>query len=407
MRPVTVYLDSSDYSLLSDPKRLTVELSSVLAHLQQWSNEGSIACWFSGAHLSEMAPLDSVYIDAAQRRANLLVELCGTKALISPDRLLAQELRSAVGMDKSTHSIFSSEAEWYPDGVADISPIGHVEMAGNINDAIRDLGLNRKARRLAEQKALKAGKPRAALKTSLVENARNGSLTEILDKYPMRPEDARMLGRFVVGDATARQATDAFLGSLRDPRWMMKWFAQHHQQLTPFIEWTRGPAASMVAGLTEMTTFAAELHDNDARHGTALAKDLNLLARWLDNQDALVSRVATRLANVLLKVDVQALSSDTVDKCCPGLSVCIRVLHSAWGTTLSETPRRARLSDFPDALHAMYAPYVDIFRADSFMSPYIAQRATTTKTHVVAKLAQLPNAIRAAMLAAGEVNSSG
>ena len=55
------------------------------------------------------------------------------------------------------------------------------------------------------------------------------------------------------------------------------------------------------------------------------------------------------------------LSAASIDHSCPGLACGIRSLHSAWWTVTSATPRRPQLSDFPDALHAMYAPYVDVF----------------------------------------------
>lgn len=345
-----------------------------------------------------MAPLDSKFTDAAQRRADLLVELCSGNALISPERLLKQELRCVLGLDTKAPDPFSINGEWYPEGAAEISPVSQLQMGEHINDAIRDLGLNREARRRTEKIALRSGKPRTALRNSLIDNARNGSLSEILDKYPMRPEAARVLSRFAVGDATEQEATNAFLESLRDPRWMVKWFAQHHRQLSPFIQWTRGPAASMVDALSEMTKFAAELHRSDQDFGTTVAKDL-IVDRWLRSQDTLVSRIATRLATALLDVNVNQLAPNAIDRVCPGLSVSIRGLHSAWATSITKTPRGPKPSDFLDAVHSMYAPYMDFFRADAFMSPLIAKQITNSNACVISKITDLPNAIRTALVA--------
>jgi len=44
-------------------------------------------------------------------------------------------------------------------------------------------------------------------------------------------------------------------------------------------------------------------------------------------------------------------------------------------------------------MHAVYAPYVDIFRADSFMAPYIARQSNKYGTTTVAKLVDLSKAI--------------
>lgn len=394
MPPVRIYLDSSDFSVLSDPRRCSGELASVLEQLRDWRAEGKIACYFSGVHLSEMAPLDATSTDAAQRRADLLVELCGRNALISQDRLFANELRFALRQTAHLPAVHSQTGEWYPDGAADISPVGQVEMTVNIKEAIHGSGLNREARRMAKRKALKSGKPRPSLKAAIVANARTGSLNEILEKYPMRPQDARVLNRYAVGDATLQEASTAFQESLRDPSWMMQWFEKHHAQLSPFIAWTRSPAASMLIHLNEMAQHASSLRHLDATLGTSLADTVLSSKKWTTHQNEILLRIAMRMSKELLDKDHVPLTIESVDECCPGLSVGIRSLHSAWWTTTGQTPRQAKLSDFPDALHAIYAPYVNVFRADSFMAPYIAKYANKFRTTVVAKLTQLPNAVQ-------------
>lgn len=396
MRAIRIYLDSSDYSVLSDPRRCTGTFASILHQLRSIRDEGLATFHFSGILLSEMAPLDPEFTDAAQRRADLLVELCGQNCLISQDRLFAGELRFAGQDTDDPPSIYSSSGEWYPEGIAEISPIGAVAMATNIKEAISDFGLGRKARREAERKALKGGKPRPAVQSSLIANARAGSLDEILQIYPMRPDDARILGRFVVGDATAAQAAAAFEGSLRDPRWMMQWFERHHSKLSHFIEWTRGPAASMILNLNDLAEHAATLRRMDLERGTSMAASILSSKGWSTQQDELLLRVSKRICKELLGFDNPNLSPKLIDEKCAGISVGIRSLHSAWWTTTSKTPRPAKLSDFPDALHAMYAPYVDIFRADSFMAPYIDKNASRFGTTTIGKLVDLPNAIQVA-----------
>lgn len=404
MRPLNVYLDSSDFSILSDPRRRNDELASVLRQLLNWVDEGKIICYFSGTHLSEMAPIETAYADAAQRRADLLVELCGQNALISQDILFAGELRYALNQADHLPIVYSPSGDWYPDGVADMSPVSHIEITTNIKEAIYDLGMNRKARRQAERKAFKHGKPRTEFQAAIVANAHKCDLAEILEKYPMRPQDARVLSRYAVGDATAQEATKAFQESLRDPRWMMQWFEKHHSQLSPFIEWIRVPAASMLISLDEMALFAASVRQTDAERGTSLADTLLSSTKWSVWQEELILGIAVRMSKELLNQESDGLTITSVDNCCPGLSVGIRSLHSAWWSATGRTPRNAKLSDFPDALHAMYAPYVDIFRADSFMSPYIEKYANRFGTTVVSNLMELPSAVRVA-LSAKECNA--
>jgi hypothetical protein len=397
MNPLRVYLDSSDFSILSDPGRRNDELASILLRLRRWVDEGKVVCYFSGTHLSEMAPIKSAYADASQRRSDLLVELCGRNALISQDILFAGELRYALHQTDHLPVVYSPSGDWYPDGVGDMSPVSQIEVTTRIEKAINDLDLNRKARREAKRKALKNGKPRAEFQTAAITNAREGDLDEIVEKYPMRPQDARVLSRYVMGDATAQEANEAFLESLRDPRWMMQWFEKHHGQLSPFIEWIRAPAASMLPSLKAMALHAASMRQSDAEFGTSLADTLLSSSKWAAWQDEVLLRIAMRMSKVLLNQEPEGLTTEVVDKCCPGMSVGIRSLHSAMRSTTGITPRDAKLSDFPDALHAIYAPYVDIFRADSFMSSHIEKYANRFGTKIVSKLTYLPSAVQVAL----------
>jgi len=374
--------------VLSDPKRVTPELENIRDGLLKAVNDGCIAVYFSGIHLSEMAPLDAAVAGAAERRATLLSKLCGLNALISLERVFTLELRSALGLPPAQQSVHSSVGEWYPEGAAEIAPLTNADHRAHVAEAIREAGVNRQLRRAAARRALKHGKVRAPLMSVLAKGARESDLSELLSLYPMREQDARVIGRFAVGDATAAEATAAFESALRDPSWMMQWFSGHHAKLSPFIDWTRKPAESMLVCIENIAAQAVKVRETDARIGTRLSEDLLARGNWEAQQDTMVSRTATRLATVLLGT-AQALSHVEVDAHCPGLSVALRSLHSAWWSSTRTTPRRPKLSDFPDALHAAYAPYVDVFRADSAMAPSIERYAKKYGTVVVPKLVAL------------------
>lgn len=394
MQPIRVYLDSSDFSVLSNPSSCSDELSGVLTQLKQWVNEKRVVCCFSGTHLCEMAPLDVAYSEAAESRASLLVELCGRNALISLDRLVAGELKNSVGLSANLPLVHSPVGNWYPDGVEFVLPVDKLEIAAEIQDVIQSTAMSRAQRRAAQRKALKGGKPRPAMYASILANARSGSLNEILEKYPMRPEDARVLSRYAAGDATAQDAKTAFEESLRDPRWMMQWIGKNGALINQFTSWIRGPAALMHGHMMNMAQHSALVRQCDADFGTTLADSFFSSSEWLTQQDKLLHGIALKMSKELLKHDASELSVSSIDKDCPGLSVGIRSLHSAWWTTTGQRPRSPKPSDFTDGLHAMYAPYVDIFRADAFMAPHIAKVCERFGSKVISKLTQLPSAIQ-------------
>lgn len=394
MRPLRVYLDSSDYSTLSDLKRRTETAPGVLEQLRRWVAEEKIACYFSGIHITEMAPLTRVHSAAAKRRADVLVGLCGRNSLISLDRLIARELHNALGDGDSLPCVYSHTGDWYPEGVGDMSPVGLIAVESDIRKEIRDNVANRKARRQLKRNLFRKGKLRADAHATVVSRARTVDVDAVLRELPMRPQDARTLLRYVVGDATAREASDAFLESLRDPSWMMLWFVRHHEELTPFIKWVRGPSSKFLPALHQMAEVAASLRMSDAQEGTNLVDECLSAKMWKEHQDNLLQRIANEMVRDLVQRDGVALSPEAIDDRCPGLSVGFRSHHSACWTVTSGSPRKPKESDLADALHAVYAPYVDIFRADKFMAPFIERHLCGLPTRVVSKLSSLVSVIQ-------------
>ncbi len=70
----------------------------------------------------------------------------------------------------------------------------------------------------------------------------------------------------------------------------------------------------------------------------------------------------------------------------------IRTFSSSMTKSLIED-RVPKDSDFTDAIHSMYAPYVDIFRADSCMAPIVERHVRKFGVDVVQKLRALPSVI--------------
>ena len=71
---------SSDYSSLSDSRQETPALSELRGRLLEWKARGAARFAFSGARLSEMAPVGGRHPSAAASRADLLVDLCDPNA---------------------------------------------------------------------------------------------------------------------------------------------------------------------------------------------------------------------------------------------------------------------------------------------------------------------------------------
>ncbi|MDO8280576.1 MAG: hypothetical protein Q7T63_20990 [Burkholderiaceae bacterium] len=391
--PLRIYLDSSDYSVLSDPDRAAREAPGVLEALQRLRDAGLVEFFFSAAHLTEMAPVQPAYTDAALRRSSMLAALCGGNCLVHHETLFRAEVSAALGLSSGAIDPSDRNGKWFPEGATEMSPVTEADHLRSIRSTIADVLPNatRAQRRRVQRKVTKGGKLRPALRCALGRGAEEGDLSEILAIYPMRPDAARVLARYIAGGATAAEATAAFESSLRDPRWMMQWFEKHHDKLTPFISWARGPAAQLTDRVRELAR-----HVEHARANPMITEERRVStygpAKWEELQANMLVGIAHRFGEGLkssAKLDIAL-----VDKDCPGISTAIRSLHSAWHSITFENPRTPKDSDFVDALHAAYAPYVDVFRTDGFMANHVAKQVARFGTTVVPKLSSLPEALR-------------
>ena len=338
-----------------------------------------------------MAPLDAKFASVAAARADLLVELCGRNAFISFDRLIASELANLANPDAPPVQVLSNDATWFPELDDVVSPVHWPDMAREIDQTVKERGLNRNQRRTLKRQLFKANQPKPKMRDWLANQ--NLDLSDIIRLYPMRPQDAAVISRYVLGQATPKQAEDAFLESLRDPRWMMRWFAAHHDKLTPFTEWLRRPSRDMVAQLKEMTTHAKELRRFESILGREFRAEILTSNGWRLAQDELLLSVANRLLAHFHAGSIPCGTAELVDRRCPGLSTAIRSLHSSLWNSVGSNPRTPQESDFVDVVHAMYAPYVTFFRADRYMAPHIRKQIVHHGTQVVSRLDELPGQI--------------
>ncbi|MHB8471797.1 MAG: hypothetical protein ACYDC8_02875 [Gammaproteobacteria bacterium] len=391
--PITVYLDSSDFSLLSDPRRRTDSLDQIRSTLLGLAKSKHVRFVFSGAHLIEMAPLDAKFTPASIARANLLVELCGRNAFISFDRLIACEIEKLANPSAEPLQALSCDATWFPEFEELFTPVKWADITREIDQEIKKHGLNRQQRRVIKRKLLNEHHTMPKIREMFSDSNNALDLNDILKLYPMRPQDAKVIGRYTLGQATVKEAEDAFLESLRDPRWMMQWFAAHHDKLTPVTEWLRGPSRNITAQMKEMASQAKELLSYETIFGSKFKVELFTSIGWQAEQDKFLLNMANRFLAQDHHLSGPCENVELVKRYCPGLSTTIRSLYSSLWNSIGNRPRTPLESDFIDATHAMYAPYVTFFRADRYMATQIRKHVGHLGTQVVSRLEELPDKI--------------
>ncbi|MBU3592914.1 hypothetical protein ICN42_02215 [Polynucleobacter sp. 71A-WALBACH] len=347
-----------------------------------------------------MAPLESRYAGASVARADLLVRLCKRQALISFDQILLRELQilRAGILETDLRSVYSYTGDWFPENAVDILPVSWLEGIREFDVGARQQGHNRETRRKLKKQFFKNGRPTNVMSGML--EKRQFDLDEFLQKYPMRENDALVLAGYVAGRATCAQAQEAFLASLRDPSWMIRWYYNHSNKLSSFTDWVRGSSSSIVEMIEQVSEDALILK-GDAEKLRETGSELGISPLfpaidklwWLKQQDQLVAHLAKQLASRLFEISLEDRTSSDVDRLAPGFSTCIRVLHSSIWESVGPSARNPKPSDWADTLHALYAPYVDIFRTDSYMARIIQEKTHKYGTTIVAKIEDLAEQI--------------
>jgi hypothetical protein len=145
-----------------------------------------------------------------------------------------------------------------------------------------------------------------------------------------------------------------------------------------------------------------DLYQLESLSGGLFKADLLSNRGWREAQDQLLLNVANRLVAKSQPDSVPVTDVASVDSHCPGLASAIRSIHSALRDSIGPKPRMLQESDFVDAVHAMYAPYVSVFRADRYMSVHVQRSVDRYHTTVVSSLLELPERISRAISQHGD-----
>ncbi|WP_372438015.1 hypothetical protein ACCM60_10615 [Pseudomonas chlororaphis subsp. aureofaciens] len=384
-----VYLDSNDYSILSEP-RLDERLTGLKEKLLYLNKHTDVMFAFSGVHISEMSPIAQNHADAATRRTSLLSLLCHRNAMISFDRLIRSELERLVIRSALPVAAIDTNGEWFPDFGSIISPLDDLNIEAVVQQQAEDAAMNRKARRMLKSTMISKN---GAIRSNFERLHGRMDHQELTDKVPMRPRDARVLQRYVLGHATRAEADAAFLESLRDPSYMMQWFAEHYGRLGAVGDWVRQPARdllnTMQGHVSDIRGRLSEMPLEERKKALSTISG----AHWAKIHEASLLQIVNRLIRSLLPGESVCDDVGLVDQYCPGLSTCLRTLYSSVRNSFGENSRAMSHSDFVDALHATYVPYVSFFRADRYMTHIIRPHAERFGTKVLGSLDELVEAV--------------
>ena len=392
MRPLQIYLDSSDFSNFAMPQSLDV--IGVEEQLKRWRDEGLIELRFSYLHVIEAAPIRPVDIERAAARFRKIKELCGTKCIVSTISIIEREIAhpGAIAKPGYLEWILGDGEDWLPDSDLDLDSIS---IKGFLREELQKLP--RSERRKRERLLLKPdGRPRTALSAALASELPT-VISEIGAKYPLAPGFAEKIAKCLASQTTRHQAPLLLRQSISDIDYWPAWFSRHWDRVQPLTEFLRRNGKVVSEGLAHYLDQNAIIFQRGINSGLSEQQMLKFKRKSFEDMAStlypnIVQRLGTRMGLEPTETD-----PESAFKVRPGLATSLRVhCEIARKTMLNDrTQRLPKVSDFGDVLHCTHLPFVDIYRADGFIADILKSAKLPFKTRIAPNLLQLPKIIEA------------
>lgn len=369
--PLQVYLDSGDYSALSRPSK-TAELQAIETELIAMQADGHIQMRYSHLHVIEAAPVDKASIQFAEARFQKIQSLCGSRCFASALSIIEEEVRHPGEMKPyRENQLHRDDGNWLPD---------------------------RLATRFSKRSAVERIEIKAA---SLSRDARRKYLGESFDsKKNPKPKvlDQLQIPDRLLPDWNKAGITDReIIEPLLDLSKFIDLYKRQWSSANEFSAWLRKCGRTVLDSSRRVTGAMQPARDLLTGPNEKLAA---LLPRVVFEEMAPVrrSRYADLVRDFAKSLGVAPLHCEFSD------AMTLRPATAVFVTMQFEILRRQAAfpskkneplaSDFGDALHCAYIPYVDIFRPDTETGKALFDAKLPFPTRIVSKLVDLPDVIR-------------
>jgi hypothetical protein len=423
MRPLQVYLDSSDYSdfgkaLAGRGTSANLELAQ---QLRQLADSGRVEFRFSIIHVIEAAPIGVQHLDYAKERGVAIEYLSGKRALEPWQRLPALELMGTLSGDTATpprnrvhYHARNDEGHWFPPFESALAEI-RADAETRLRDplaAVRedpDIQLTRELRRKINRES-KSGRAREAMLRDLSAQ-RSTWLPRLRALIPVSKQHEALWLRYFKGKAKIDDVSNALRDDLSDIAEAMAW-------LTPAItsgvselpKWLRGSGESLMQ-LYAKYRGPLEEKIRDLEHYVPRTQ----LERVWEEESPFGKRIVD--PNWLNEAITGLVEMDrpAIEKSGHSFEAALAALNKYGNAVLPSMATYSALtssnlqknfspfeqgrsaekikSDVGDIFHAVYMPYVDVMRIDGFAEQYMRPVAERWNTTLVTRRHDLPKAI--------------
>jgi hypothetical protein len=430
--PVRVYLDSSDISNLSDPKKLAASksLRDTRAELIDLGRNEVAEFRFSYFHIIELAHLDADHKADALARAQFVQLVCGKRAYLHPSKLRCFEALSLVqsGQPETQRGAkahaYVEDASWLPDSIVDV--VGrftealrrglHNRIVKQTLDVVNDVAANRKQRRALKRRfSDRRGATPESIKIA-ADNARM-FLQEWEQAYPLTKRfwDDKMLFQVLERKITKEELQRECLDGFADLENFISWCVDKVPSIRAQPQALRSTAPA--AWFDELRSGADERLEIAGR----ILEELDLKPRdrehILDELHEGLQAAVTPNLDKSRREDLAEIYRENLDwfakhhveekgfesrvlgselGAMPSVDAFLYAVaaHFKKLAKLAKNHPKLTGSDLSDLLHCSFLPYADIFSADSRTRDLVSAAAAGYGTQIVVGTPALPEAIR-------------
>jgi hypothetical protein len=353
-RPIQIYLDSADFSNLADEKGDRLASARRLDVFARAKEARIVEFRFSGAIVAEAAPLQLEHLKAGTDRIRLVANLCNRLCLRATPDVMRRELLKTSG-GTADPIAWSDVGDWVP----------HVDLSEELVRARSDLEhqisrlprgfrsrfYDRDSSRLKNLRSLSHGDA--------------SSLSALLEKYPVSENVLPILFGFLERRGTAKSVERRFFDGFSDLNRVARLFEANFERATGLMTWVRQGGSQHVARMQNLKISLVQASVDSKSRAQVLSEQVFAqLARYLPGGDG--------PAQGWLEPEDKYISFESIDDLIRNApTVCTMIWSIAEMMnrgTADKFAVRPKASDMGDLFHALYIPYVDVFRCDKAMA---------------------------------------
>ena len=422
-KPIQIYLDSDDYSKLSNQKVLSQEPNKkdTLEFLFRCLEENIIEIRYSAINIAEMMHRDDDSKLFAVQRAKLLMDLTRGKTL-RPVPFLFVEDAICLGLTKTGKDMtppfpeyaYAENNDWMDRSrMANFSNRFKSETYRKISEHIKSLPLRRFEKKQLVKKYFKRGQLTKEAIEAIIENQFSGSIpigNEVIF-FEEFISNEMWIG-YLTGEITEKEFLDSMLNNMMNVELFISKLCEYNSEIRKvFVSFVLKSGDKIFESIEKVFKITGDIKSEWIQYGFSGEEIESIMKKKYDSPAMKTMEMVRRtvLSNLYnnnkRKIRSKGLKWEDWDRHIinsevgkiPSIDMLLLVNMQFILDRIKNRGTKLKNSDGADLMHAYYVPYCDIFRADKRTMDLLRKVYRITNmnnTTVLKNPEELPQAIR-------------